>query len=407
MPNLWKVVAVALVWDGVLWLVVGGLIASVLPGGWRTVLVVAILAFLPFLVLLRGLGGDAYPSAFVRIWVLRPFWYAQLALLLLALSGLAGMLAGLPFGAAGKLGRWAIAVVGVFLILGAVWGYMGTKRLVVRPLDLHFPELAPALDGIRIVQLSDLHVGPHTSVRHLSRIAEAVRNAEPYLIVLTGDQVDDFARDVEPLGRAFGGLTAPLGVIAVAGNHDVYAGWSAVRKGMERIGWTVLVNESIPIEVNGARFWVAGTGDPAGRGGPGGADPSVIPDVERTLAGVPDGEFVLALAHNPSLWPELAARGVELTLSGHTHYGQIAIPRLGWSVASLFLEHAMGMYRNGNSVLYINPGTNYWGIPLRIGTPPEVTVVKLHRDPAGAAVDGASKVKEGVAITNSSKQPDG
>lgn len=73
MPNLWKVVAVALVWDGVLWLVVGGLIASVLPGGWRTVLVVAILAFLPFLVLLRGLGGDAYPSAFVRIWVLRPF----------------------------------------------------------------------------------------------------------------------------------------------------------------------------------------------------------------------------------------------------------------------------------------------------------------------------------------------
>ena len=407
MPNLWKVVAVALVWDGVLWLVVGGLIASVLPGGWRTVLVVAILAFLPFLVLLRGLGGDAYPSAFVRIWVLRPFWYAQLALLLLALSGLAGMLAGLPFGAAGKLGRWAIAVVGVFLILGAVWGYMGTKRLVVRPLDLHFPELAPALDGIRIVQLSDLHVGPNTSVRHLSRIAEAVRNAEPDLIVLTGDQVDDFARDVEPLGRAFGGLTAPLGVIAVAGNHDVYAGWSAVRKGMERIGWTVLVNESIPIEVNGARFWVAGTGDPAGRGGPGGADPSVIPDVERTLAGVPDGEFVLALAHNPSLWPELAARGVELTLSGHTHYGQIAIPRLGWSVASLFLEHAMGTYRNGNSVLYINPGTNYWGIPLRIGTPPEVTVVKLHRDPAGAAVDGASKVKEGVAVTNSSKQPDG
>jgi predicted MPP superfamily phosphohydrolase len=87
---------------------------------------------------------------------------------------------------------------------------------------------------------------------------------------------------------------------------------------------------------------------------------------------------VVALAHNPALWPGLAERGVELTLSGHTHYGQLAIPRLGWSVASLFLEHAMGIYRSGRALLYINPGTNFWGVPLRIGTPPEVTVVTIR-----------------------------
>lgn len=281
-----------------------------------------------------------------------------------------------------QAGRWAVGAMGVVVAVAAVWGYAGSRRLVVRPLDVSLPALPAGLEGMRIVQLSDLHVGPHTSRRHLARIAEAVRSAEPDLIVLTGDQVDDYARDVEPLGRALDGLSAPLGVIAVAGNHDVYAGWGAVRQGMERLGWRVLVNEAVPVERQGATLWVAGTGDPAGRGGPAGADAGVVPDVERTLAAVPRGAFTLALAHNPALWPELAARGVELTLSGHTHYGQLAVPRLGWSMASLFLDLAMGVHRRGDSVLYINPGTNFWGIPFRIGALPEVTVVTLRRGDA-------------------------
>jgi hypothetical protein len=107
----------------------------------------------------------------------------------------------------------------------------------------------------------------------------------------------------------------------------------------------------------------------------------VAPDIERTLRSVPAGAFTLALAHNPALWPRLAQRGVQLTLSGHTHHGQLAVPRLGWSVASMFLDLAMGAYRQGESVLYINPGTNFWGIPFRIGALPEVTVVTLHRSP--------------------------
>lgn len=387
---MWIVLAVLLVWNGVLWLVLGGLFSPVVPGGWRAVAALALLLLLPALVLAQGLGGDAYPSAFTRVLVLRPFWYGQLFLPLLAGAGLLGLLAGLPFGTAQQAGRRAAGAMGMVLVVAAAWGYAGTRRLVVRPLDVSFPELPAGLEGMRVVQLSDLHVGPHTSRRHMARVAEAVRSAQPDLVVLTGDQVDDFARDVEPLGRALGGLSAPLGVIAVAGNHDVYAGWDPVRRGMERLGWRVLVNEAVPLERNGARFWVAGTGDPAGRGGPGGGNAGVVPDVERALASVPPGAFTLALAHNPVLWPELAARGVELTLSGHTHYGQLAVPRLGWSVASVFLEHAMGTYRDGGSVLYINPGTNFWGIPFRIGALPEVTVVTLHRAPAGTAHPGGT-----------------
>jgi uncharacterized protein len=385
MPGFVIVLAVLTAWNGALWLVLGRLFSPLLPGGWRTVLALALLMLLPLGALINGFAGGGYPSAFTRLWVYRPFWYGQLFLPFLAGAGLLGLLAGLPFGAAQQAGRWAVAGMGVMLLAASLAGYAGTRRLAVRPVAASFAGLPRELDGLRIVQISDIHVGPHTSRRHLARVVEAVRRAEPDLIVLTGDQVDDFARDVEPLGRALGSLSAPLGVIAVPGNHDVYAGWAAVRRGMERLGWRVLVNEAVPLEWKGARFWIAGTGDPAGRGGPTGQDASVIPDVERTLAAVPAGEFTLALAHNPVLWPELAARNVDLTLSGHTHYGQLAIPRLGWSMASVFLDLAMGVHQRGGSILYISPGTNFWGIPFRLGTPPEVSVVTLRRAPATEA----------------------
>lgn len=102
---------------------------------------------------------------------------------------------------------------------------------------------------------------------------------------------------------------------------------------------------------------------------------------------------MIALAHNPALWPALAKRGVALTLSGHTHWGQFALPSLGWSLASPFLKHAMGAYREQGSLLYINPGTGYWGIPFRIGALPEVTLVRLWRAPAALEVGRARRAR--------------
>ncbi len=383
-----KPLAFLLGWNTLLWGIVGGLVAPLVPGGWLTIVTVAIALLLPVVPLARGFANHGYPSAAVRIWLFRPFWYGQLFLLFLAAAGLVGLLAGLLFGAPAAGGRWALAGMAMVLIAAAAAGYAGTRRLRVKTLEVAFADLPGALEGMRIVQLSDLHVGPHTRGDQLARIRSAVERAAPDLIVLTGDQVDDYVRDVEPLGEALGGISAPLGVFAVAGNHDVYAGWAEVRAGMEPLGWRVLVNEAIPLAHRGATFWLAGTGDPAGRGGPMGPDPSVAPDVERTLASVPTGAFTLALAHDPRLWPELAARGVHLTLSGHTHWGQFALPALNWCLASPFLDLAMGMYQRGDSILYINPGTNYWGVPLRIGALPEVTVAVLRRRPPDATGGG-------------------
>ena len=208
-----------------------------------------------------------------------------------------------------------------------------------------------------------------------------MQRAAPDLIAITGDQVDDCAGDIEPFSRAFSTLAAPLGVFAIPGNHDVYAGWREVRAGLQVMGSLLLVNDARPLERAGEAFWIAGTGDPAGVGRPYGAGGEAAPDIDRTLSRIPAGAFTIALAHNPALWPDLATRGGPLTLSGHTHYGQFSIPALGWSLASAFLDLAMGAHRLGRSLLYISPGTNYWGLPLRIGALPEVTVLTLR--PAG------------------------
>jgi len=372
------IILVFLLWNAAWWTLIGSLIQSEISGGWWSVLALALLAVTPLAILVAGFRGALYPSAFIRVWILRPFWYIQLILPFMGIAGLIGVLVGLPFGAAGTAGRWGMAIIAVLYVAAAAWGYVGMRRLDVRRLDLRFPSLPSGLDGMRIVQLSDVHIGPHTSKRHIRRILTAVRDAKPDLIAITGDQVDDYARDVEIFADAFRDLAAPLGVYAVPGNHDVYAGWDAVRSGLEEMGITVLVNRAVPVHRNGDRFWVAGTGDPAGRSWERGGGRSAVPDIGRTLADVPSNFFVVALAHNPSLWPALAAGGVAVTLSGHTHHGQVSIPRLGWSLASLFTENAMGMYRNDSSVLYVNPGTNFWGIPLRIGALPEVTVLTIR-----------------------------
>jgi predicted MPP superfamily phosphohydrolase len=372
--SLGKVLAVVLAWNALCWTVIGLLVAPVVPGGVLTVIAAALAVAAPIVALARSFGGGAYPSAATRLFVFRPFWYAQLLLPILAVTGIVAAIVGAIVGDAGGIGRAALAAVAVLYVALMLWGYIGSQRLRVRELELDFEQLPRGLDGLTITQVSDLHVGPHTPKRFLRRVHAAVRGSDPHLLVFTGDQVDDYARDVAHFGTAFGDLQAPLGVVAIAGNHDVYAGWPEVRRGLEELGWLVLVNDAVRIEHAGESFWLAGTGDPAGS-----TVETAKPDLERTLRDVPPEAFSVALAHNPALWRHLASAGVDLTLSGHTHYGQFAIPRLGWSLASPFLEHAMEMHRHERSVLYINPGTNYWGIPFRIGALPEVTVVRLRK----------------------------
>lgn len=384
------------VWLGGSSCIVAAFLQPVLPGIWIAVALSALFFLAPAAVLMRGFSGTYYPTAAVRLFVLRPFWYAIFAIPLMAIAAVVGAAVGLPFHSAGPGARWGMVAMSVFIVVTGVLGYIGTRRLTVKELRVDLPRLPSAFDGLRIVQFSDIHVGPHTSKEFMRRIAHAVQDTRPDVIVITGDQVDDFAQDVHLFNGFFGGLEAPEGVFAVLGNHDVYAGWKAVHRGMQEAGFRVLLNESVALERGGQRLWIAGTGDPAGSLWPPAGTESPAPDLPHTFAGIPEGAPVVALAHNPVLWPALVRQGADLTLSGHTHYGQFAMPSRSWSLASMFLDHAMGAYREAGSLLYINPGTNFWGIAVRIGSFPEITVFDLHStDGEPTIVETSQKTETG------------
>lgn len=374
---------------GACWLTIGSLAYGLFPSALLVVALIALYTTLPLGVYARWRGWPFYPNAAFRLLVVRPFWYTQLLLPLVAGGGALGIFAGALFGNALLGGR--IAAAAVLLIAGSllIAGYLGSRQLVVRRVEASIPGLPAEFDGLVIAQVSDLHVGPHTSRRFLSRVVATVRDAKPDVIAVTGDLVDDRAEDVAAYAATVGQLDAPLGVFMIAGNHDVYAGWDAVEHRLRsEVPARLLLNEAHIIRRGDAALVLAGTGDPAGgrRG-----QSRAAPDVDRALAGAPHGATVIALAHNPALWPALVARGVSLTLSGHTHWGQFAVPRFGWSLASVFLKHAMGAYRERDSLLYISPGTGHWGIPFRIGALPEVTVVTLRRAPAALDVGRARR----------------
>ena len=372
------------------WGTIIALAGGLFPGSRLAASAVAVYMTIPLIVFLRWRGWPFYPGAIFRLFVVRPFWYAQLLLPVVAAAGLAGMIIGLPFGHALLTGQSLAGMVLAGMLTVLALGYLGSKKLVVREVDAAMPGLPAEFEGLRIVQLSDLHIGPHTSRYFLRRVVEAAQSLAPDLIAVTGDLIDDRAEDVAVFARTLGALEAPMGVFMIPGNHDVYAGWEDVERALRgtSIG-TVLVNESEMIQRGGATLAVVGTGDPAGgrRG-----SSRAAPDVDRALADVPSHATVIAFAHNPALWPSLAERGVSLTLSGHTHWGQFAVPGLGWSLASPFLEHAMGAHVEHDAVLYISPGTGYWGIPFRIGASPEVTLVTLRAADNAAARVHAPRV---------------
>jgi predicted MPP superfamily phosphohydrolase len=362
------------------WTVVAILLGRT-PAALAAVGVLALYTTVPLFVFLRWGGWPFYPRKIFRLFVLRVFWYTQLALPLVAGAGLVGMLVGAPFGHAIDGGRIGAAILGTTLTIFVAIGYLGSRALVVRDVIAELPDLPAEFEGFRIAQLTDLHIGPHLPRRRLERIADEIARLAPDMIAVTGDIVDDRVEDLEIYRSVFGAMRAPSGVFLIPGNHDVYAGWRRVEERLRRgdLG-VLLVNESREIRRNGTAISVVGTGDPAGRGFPGAG---VAPDIEQTLRDVPSGRFVIALAHNPALFSALAEKGVALTLSGHTHWGQVALPNAGWSMASMFLEDAMGVITRGRSLLYISPGTGYWGIPFRIGATGEITHVTLKR--AGSA----------------------
>ena len=214
---------------------------------------------LPAVLLFRWRGWPFYPTALFRIFVVRGVIYGQLLLPIVAGAALLGLIVGAFVHEPLAGGRWAAAVAFLVAALALFAGYIGSRTLAVREIEAHIESLPEGLHGLRIVQVSDLHVGPQTPRGFLGRVRRAVESLRPDLIAATGDLIDDRHEDVVHYAAAFASLEAPLGVFAVAGNHDVYAGWEEVERELRsQTGMTVLVNESRVVEWKGERLTVAG-----------------------------------------------------------------------------------------------------------------------------------------------------
>jgi predicted MPP superfamily phosphohydrolase len=288
---------------------------------------------------------------------------------LFALGDAARALAGVPATLAVARDQAIVTVaVGGLLTWRALWNARQEAplcRVTVRP-----DGWPAALDGLSIVQLTDVHVSPDTSPDEVRSLVTRVNALAPDLIVLTGDMVDGPPELLGPAMAPLAELRAPLGVFAVTGNHEYYADGDAWIAAFERLGLRVLQNEHVTLHARGAAFTLAGV--PDWRGGAFGERHQ--PSLELALKGRDPALPVVLLAHQPKQFPQAARQGVALQLSGHTHGGQL------WPFTLLVaaVERPMvGLHRVGVSQLYISRGTRYWGPPMRLGAPQELTLLVL------------------------------
>jgi len=315
---------------------------------------------------LGALAWAAYTWLGVAFLLLVTSLATDLAVGLLGAAAPAGMADG-PAVARGR--ALAVGIVGLTLAAVALRG--GLAAPVLRRVEIGLPRWPRALDGFRIVQLSDLHLGPLLDRRFAASLAERVNELAPDLVVVTGDLVDGGVGRVGAEAEPLAALRARHGVCFVTGNHDYYSGADDWVARMSALGWRALRNERIAIEQGGAAFDLAGVDDHHGAlVEPGGGE-----DLERALAGRDAERAVVLLAHDPATFRRAARSGVDLQLSGHTHGGQIWPFR--WAVR-LTVPWIAGLYREGRSALYVSRGTGFWGPPMRLGAPAEITELVLR-----------------------------
>jgi len=241
-------------------------------------------------------------------------------------------------------------------------------RLTIEHQQIQLHRLPPALDGFRIVQLSDLHHSPFTSRGQIERAVETANSLQPDIVALTGDYVSKEREYAAPCAELLGRLRPKHGVFAVLGNHDHWTDAALITDLFRAEGITVLVNQGMRFERNGAAFWLAGVDDTM----------VGLEDLPLALAGSSATEFKLLLAHNPIILRRAARAGVDLVLSGHTHGGQVSLRSDRNAAGRQRRRLLKGLARQGETQIYVTRGLGTVVLPVRFGCPPEVSLLELR-----------------------------
>lgn len=248
------------------------------------------------------------------------------------------------------------------------------ERSSLRPtlIDLRIAGLPPDLNGLRFAQLTDIHLSPFLSAKELARAVAMANEFRPHLSLVTGDMITERSDPLDLCLRLLAGLRAEAGVYGCLGNHEGYAGVEnyAAAEG-RRLGIHLLRNQRLALPFGSAILNLAGV-DYQKMG-------------SRYMEGqaglVQPGAFNVLLSHNPAVFPNAARQGHQLVLAGHTHGGQITLEALGLplNVARIYTPYVYGPYQLRGATLFVSRGIGTVGIPVRLGAPPEVALIRLTR----------------------------
>ena len=269
----------------------------------------------------------------------------------------------------GRVAGGTAAAVGGVSVTRGVFEARGTHEVV--DVEVPLAKLPKALDGFSIVQLSDLHTGMTIDRAFVQKVVDHANSLSPDLIALTGDlvdgPVDSLRDDIAPLGA----LRAKHGVFAITGNHEYYAGVNEWIAHISSLGIRYLRNQRVAIGDDAASFDLAGVDDYSAARYDGHGE-----DLPRALAARDPSRALVLLAHQPRQVRRAAKHGVDLQLSGHTHGGQI----WPWHYVVKLQQGGMlaGMYEHAGTRLYVTRGCGYWGPPVRLLAPLEITRVILR-----------------------------
>jgi predicted MPP superfamily phosphohydrolase len=277
--------------------------------------------------------------------------------------------------------RWSVLAGGVALALSAaLLTYslsIGQLRVVVGTVHVGMPQLPRALEGLRIAHITDLHIGPNLRAPRLAALVERVNATGPDLIAITGDIFDHDPSFIEEGCRELAKLEAPHGIYAILGNHDLYTGAQRVADGLEQLTSICVLRDAwTRIHIGAEPLYVLGLEDP----GVGLADRGIrSAALERLVREIPAEAPRLLLVHRPNYLPQIADLKLPIALAGHTHGGQISLPRPvhQHNVARLTTPWTRGLFELGETQLYVNRGLGVSGVKARFNCPREIALITL------------------------------
>ena len=290
--------------------------------------------------------------------------------------------------------RHAALVVPALALGSCVYGVLSSRRYVIRRMRIALGTLPPALEGLRIVHISDLHLGSYIRLEDLRAVVADINRLKPDLVVFTGDLCDHFEHFGETL-RLLGQTRPRLGLYGCLGNHEYFHDMDAVLGHFQRSRVKLLRDRAVTIQHDGASLLLAGLDYAWRRRFFGLPVTTHAHHADRTLRGLErGGRPLICLAHNPNAFDALAARGADLVLSGHTHGGQVVL----WSEdgkpampVSRKFPRFNGLYREQGSILHVTSGIGHW-LPLRINCPREIALLQLTAQSArGGRGDNAGR----------------